>query len=342
MPGPSSSSDRPVAFVTGATGFVGSHLAEELSRRGYAVRALVRRDPKWAAGLGAEVVRGDLGDADALRAGAEGAALVAHVAGLTRARDQETLDRANVDGTANVLRAAREVGEAGAAPRVLVTSSLEAMGPNRLDAAGVPIPATEADPLRPVSMYGVSKARMEDVVRRDFEDLGPVVVRPPAVYGPREADIFEMVKGASRGLFAVVGDPDVPRVSLVHVGDLVRGMAHLAESDAARGETFFVGTRGYAWAEVQRALEQALGRRTRRLRIPGAVIGAVGALAEAGGRLVGTLPPLTRDKAEAARHGWVCSSAKAAEAVGYAPEVPLDEGMAETVAWYRAHGWLPA
>ena len=333
--------DAPIAFVTGATGFVGSHLAETLRDRGYAVRALVRSDPKWAAGTGAETVRGDLGDAAALAEGVRGAALVAHVAGLTRARDQATLDRANVEGTENVLRAVRaEAERTGAAPRVLVTSSLEAMGPNALGPDGLPEPATEADPLRPVSMYGVSKARMEDTVRRDFADLGAVVVRPPAVYGPREADIFEMIKGASWGLFPVVGDPDVPRVSLVHVRDLVRGMADLAQSDVAQGETFFVGTPGYAWAEVQRAVEAALGRRTLRLRVPGGVIGAVGALAERVGGLVGTLPPLTRDKAEAARHAWVCDSSKAAEAVGYAPEVGLGEGMAETVGWYREAGWL--
>ena len=327
---------RPLAFVTGGTGFVGSHLAEELLGRGWRVRALVRSDPKWLAGLDVETVRGDLGDAGALRQGAEGAALVAHVAGLTRARDQATLDRANVDGTRAVLDAAR-----AAAPgaRVVVTGSLEAMGPNAIR-DGRPVPATEGEPLRPVSMYGVSKARMEDAVRRDFSDLGVTVVRPPAVYGPREADLYEMVKGASRGLFPVVGDAHGPRISMVHVGDLVRGMADLAESDDAVGETYFVGTRGYSWAEVRAAVESALGRRTLKLPVPGPVIRAAGALAERVGGWTGRLPPLTADKAEAARHAWTCDSSKARAAVGYEPSVGLAEGMAETVAWYRAHGWL--
>ncbi|MEM0962824.1 MAG: NAD-dependent epimerase/dehydratase family protein, partial [Bacteroidota bacterium] len=90
-------SPEPVAFVTGGTGFVGSHLADHLIARGYVVRGLVRSAPKWLP-AGAEVVHGDLDDAEALSAGASGADLVLHVAGLTRARDQETLDRANVAG----------------------------------------------------------------------------------------------------------------------------------------------------------------------------------------------------------------------------------------------------
>ena len=325
----------PLAFVTGGTGFVGSHLVEELLGRGYRVRALIRSDPKWLHGLDVETVRGDLGNADALRQ-LEGAALVAHVAGLTRARDQATLDRANVEGTRALLDSVREVAPGA---RVLVTSSLEAMGPNEIR-DGHAVPAAETDPLRPVSMYGVSKARMEDAVRRDYADLGVTVVRPPAVYGPREADLYEMVKGASRGLFPVVGDAHRSRISMVYAADLVRGMADLAESDDTRGETYFVGTPGYSWAAVRSAVEGALGRRTLKLPVPGPVIRAAGALAERVGGLVGTLPPLTADKAEAARHDWTCDSSKARAAVGYAPRTPLGEGMAATVGWYRQHGWL--
>ena len=340
-------SSSRTAFVTGGTGFVGSWVVEELLGRGYAVRALVRSDPKWLAEYPVETVRGDLSDAGALRAGVKGADLVVHVAGLTRARDQETLDRANVDGTLTLLQAVEDVAgaqTAGAqtagAGRVLVTSSLEAMGPNAVRPDGTPVPATEADLLRPISMYGRSKARMEAAVAERYGGLGVTVVRPPAVYGPRETDIFEMVRGAARGLFPIVGDGRAPRLSLVHVRDLARGMVDLVEAGGAAGETYFVGGPAYSWDEVRVAVEGALGRRTLGLPLPPALVGGVGAVAERVGGLVGRLPPLTRDKAVAARYGWTCSSEKAGRAVGYAPRVGLAEGMAETVAWYRGAGWL--
>ena len=330
-----------VAFVSGGTGFVGSHLVEALLARGVGeVRCLVRQDPKWLAGLPVTLVRGDLFSGEALREALAGAEAVYHVAGLTRAATQAELDRANVDGTRSLLLATR-----AAAPGVrdlVVTSSLEAMGPNRLRPDGSPVPATEAHTPHPVSMYGRSKAAMERVVRGEFGDLKPVVVRPPAVYGPREADIFEMIRGAARGVFPVVGDGRVRRLSLVHVRDLVRGM--IAAGGAERsvpGETFFVGSeRGYAWNEVGDAVQRALGTRVVRLPVPTGVMGAAGRVSEWVGGLRGVVPPLTRDKAEAARHAWVCSVDKAARVFGYAQEVGLDEGMAETVAWYRAQGWL--
>ncbi|MEQ9103275.1 MAG: NAD-dependent epimerase/dehydratase family protein [Rhodothermales bacterium] len=324
--------DHPV-FVTGGTGFVGSHLVEYLLASGATdVRCLVRKDPKWLTGLPVTIIRGDLDENDALDAGLKGVATVYHVAALTRAPAYDAFRRANVDGTRRLLERVRA---ADGVQRIVLVSSLAAVG--RADAR-VP---DEAAPLRPVSMYGRSKMEMEALVP-EFADLPITVVRPPAVYGPRETDIFTFFQTLSRGLCPIVGAGTEPALSLVHVQDLVRGMAAAAASPAAVGGTFFLGNRApYSWGHIRDAAAAALGRRVLTLRIPRALVRPVGAASEWAGRLTGAYPPLNREKAtEILEAATMCSSQRAMETFGYAPEIPLDAGMAETIAWYRDKRWL--
>ena len=171
-------------------------------------------DPKWLSGLPIETVRSDLHDADALRQ-SEGAAVVAHVAGLdagARPSDARPRQRGR-----HACPAGGRHAEVAPGARVLATSSLEAMGPNAVrDGRAVPgardRPAPAALDVR--REQGADGGRDPARVPRA---LGVTVVRPPAVYGPREADLYEMVKGAARGLFPVVGDARRARISMVHV-----------------------------------------------------------------------------------------------------------------------------
>ncbi len=328
----------PIAFVTGGTGFIGSHLVEELKRRGYGeVRCLVRSRLRWLEGLDVVPVYAGMDDVGALREAIRGVDYVYHVAGVTRATDWETFEQANVAATLHLLDAVREASPG--VRRVLVTSSLAAVG---ACPGGV---ADEATPLRPVTRYGRSKAEMERAVaawQAQHPEVPVVVVRPPSVYGPREADIFTLIKTASRGLFPTTGPADVPYLSLVHGRDLVRGMVDAAASDATVGQTYFVGSEAqYSWDDVRRAVAGALGRKALRVPVPGALVGAVGAAVEFAGRLVGQYPPLNREKAREARVACkMCSVEKARRDFGYRQQIPLDEGMRETIAWYRAQGWL--
>ena len=337
------SSPSTTAFVTGGTGFVGSHLVEELLRRGVDdVRCLVRTDPKWLSDLDVTTVRGDLSDVEVLWEALGGVDEVYHVAGRTRAPTQDEFYEANVQATLNLLGAVQQ-----AAPdldRVLLTSSLAAVGRCEQDVA------TEDVPLRPVSMYGRSKAQMEEALHERpettpesyAERLPLTVVRPPAVYGPRDRDILDFFRAVKQHLCPVVGGGSARTLSMVHVQDLARGMVDACRHPDTVGETYFLGSsRPYAWNEVKRAATAALDTWAVTIPVPGPLLGVVGTAAEAWGALTGTHPPLNRDKTREIRHACTaCSIEKASRDFDYAPTTALDEGVAETLRWYDDQGWL--
>ena len=175
-----------------------------------------------------------------------------------------------------------------------------------------------------------------------MERLPVTIVRPPSVYGPREADIYTFFQTVAKGLCPVVGNPHEPAVSLVHSRDLVRGMIECAEAPNTTGETYFIGSEeAYSWAEVRDATARALGRRVLTLRIPEPLVVPLGTAVEAGARLFGQYPALNREKAREIRYACkICSVEKAKADFGYMQQVGLEEGIAETVAWYRKEGWL--
>lgn len=332
------------AFVTGATGFLGSHLAEALLEAGCtSVRCLVRTERKWLEGLPVEIVTGDLNDRPALERGVRGADFVFHVAALTRARTWDAFERANIAGTTRLLDTLVE-----ARPdieRVVLTSSLAVVG--RADTTV----ANEDTPLNPVSMYGRSKRLMEREARRYMDRLNLVIVRPPAVYGPRETDILTFFRMMKYGLCPIVGSgnggsdnggSDNGRLSLVHVDDVVRGMIRAALAPEAAGGTYFIGPPDpVTWRDVRDAVRRATGRPVLTVPVANGLVRALGATAEAVARPFGIYPPLNREKAEEITEAClICDSSLAVREIGYAPSVDLESGIRETIEWYRRHRWL--
>ena len=321
------------AFVTGGTGFVGSHLAESLIARGYQeVRCLVRTKPKWLKGVDIVPVRGTLADRALIENAVRDVDYVFHLGGVTRARSYQALWDGNVNATTELLNAVIAVNPG--IRKVLVTSSLAAVG------EGTKGIATESTPLQPISQYGRSKAEMESALETFREALPLVIIRPPSVYGPRDRDVFTFFKTVQQGICPVLrGDTGL---TLVHVADLTRGMIEAAESDATAGRTYFIGNdEAVSWATLKRATMAVLGSNAITIPMPRSLVLPVAALAEGIGAIFGKYPPLNREKGrELLKTAKMCSSANAARDFGYRPEVPLQDGLEGTIRWYREQGWL--
>ncbi|HPW18220.1 MAG TPA: NAD-dependent epimerase/dehydratase family protein [Candidatus Aminicenantes bacterium] len=321
-------------LVTGGTGFLGSHLVEGLLEEpGTEVFALVRDParPRWLEGeRRVRFLRGDLGNIPALP---EGLAAVYHAAGTTKTLRSNAYYTVNRDGTTNLLRA---LEARPGRPRFVHVSSLAAAGPS---APGRPV--REDDPPLPVSRYGESKLQAEREVLARRDRFPVVILRPAAVYGPRDEDFLEFFRWIKRGVEPVVGPPRL--MSLVHVRDVVRAALLAGRAEAAAGQVFHIADptpRG--WEDLGRVAASLLGKRPVRVRVPlwAAALAAAGS--EGFGRLLGRDKGLlNRDKVRlAGAPGWVADAAKARRVLGFETRVALEEGLGETIAWYLAEGLL--
>jgi nucleoside-diphosphate-sugar epimerase len=356
-------------LVTGASGFIGSHLVEALHARGQQVRAMVRKTSKLGhlAGCEAERVHASLDDLDAMTAAMTGSEIVYHVAGLTAAFSQAEFDRANTEGTARVFAAARQAG----VRRVVYVSSLMAAGPSHADVARREHHAHR----RGFTRYGDSKLGGEQVAWEQAQsgEIEAVIVRPPLVYGPRDTDVLQMIKSAKAGLIAQPGLGRPAWLSAIHALDLVEGIilagergrhlpgprdgdgehvlaGHGASHDhvpddpdhpAGRGIYYFSDGGRHTVTSFGKAAAAALGRRAMSMRFPGPAVLTVAAINTFIGKLRGKAPALSLDKARGSLSpGWWCDDSKAAQELGYRPRFPLTDGLEHTVEWLREQRWL--
>lgn len=310
-------------LLTGASGFVGSHLAEALARAGHELRLSLRGSSSDAflTGIAAERVTLDLAEPETADAACRGAEAVVHAAGITRARREADFFRVNAEGTLKLAEAAARQG----VRRFVFVSSLEARGPDQLG--------------RPDSPYGESKLAAEEGLRAFQAALELVVLRPAGIYGPRDKDLLTLFRLAERGVLprAASGHPFQP----IYASDVAGAVVRALDAPAAFGPFALAEPRAYAWPELRGALEGALGRRVRLVTLPDQLYLAAGAGLERLAKLGGRAPPLDARRARAISiYSYTCDPGAAETALGWRAEVPLAEGLARTAAWYRAHGWL--
>lgn len=322
--------DLPV-LLTGASGFIGHHLAERLVALGARVRCLVRRTSRVdTLPGGVELAYGDLAAGESLPEAVRGVHLVFHLAGVTKAFRPEQYYRGNLRATENLLAALP------AAARLVHVSSIAAVGPSR---DGKPL-TEDAEP-HPLTHYGRSKLEAERAVRASPSAARAVILRPPVVFGPRDTDVLEIFRMIARGWMPSLGGANSP-FSLIYVGDLVDGLLAAAACPQAAGGTYFLAAeQPVSWRQFAAVAGPLMGRRPRLLRIPWPAAWVAALVWEAVARRRRRPAIISREKIREARcRGWVCDVSRARQELGFTARTSLEQAIQQTLEWYRREGWL--
>jgi nucleoside-diphosphate-sugar epimerase len=325
-------------LVTGASGFLGSHVAEQLTREGHEVRALVRRSSKrefLETLKGIEFAYGGVEEAEKVAEAVKGVDAIIHSAGLVKARNPGEFRATNVTGTKNLLDAAE--ANAPGLKRFVLVSSLAAAGPSP---DGKPVDRTK-DPT-PVTHYGRSKLEAERVALAMKDRLPITILRPAAIYGPRDNEIFAVFQSVHRGVLPTIGD-GTNTLSMIYGADCADACVKALFAEVPSGSIYFVDDgEVYRLRQMLEGIEGALGKKAKiRINLPFPVVYMAALSAEIFGKLTNRAVMLTRDKMNEMRQPhWVCTSADTRTALLWEPKTMLREGTEITARWYRDNGWL--
>lgn len=326
-------------LVTGASGLLGGHVAELLNNRGDRVRALVRRSSNrrhLQSLANVELFEGSVEEVDRVVEAMDGIDAIVHCAGLVKARGTDEFFSVNVGGTSSLVQAARRVSGSPTFKRFVHVSSLEACGPSQ---DGSPV---AADQETPVTAYGRSKLAAEKVVLSVKDEVAVTVLRPGAIYGPRDGEILQAFKAIQRGLLPLI-DEGRALGMWIYATDCAAACIRAIDVEVPSGRTYFVddGCGPLSQRQMLADAERALGRRAVvRQSLPVPLLMAVARGLEVAGRVANRPVMLTREKANMLLQHWVCSSEDTRKELGWEPKVPWSQGVDLAVRWYRSHGWL--
>ena len=324
------------ALVTGATGFIGSHLVEALLQKGVQVRCLVRKtsDLSWLKNLPIEVFRGNCNDKASLEEAVKGVDQVFHLAGVTKAVEEKTYFEVNALGTENLIHACLENN-----PRLqkfVYVSSQAAAGPCQNGGK-----KRESDRCEPVSVYGHSKRMGEEFALAHSHEIPLLILRPSAVYGPRDRDIYAFFKLLSKKIKPCLAGQD-QHISLCYVQDMIQAILLATEAQESSGEIFFLSDgHDYRLEEVGDIFAQAMGITPFCIRIPEWIVFGIASFSEYLSKLSGKPSLLNKGKVEEMiQKNWVCDITKAKTLLGFEPQFKLSQGAKLTFEWYRKENWL--
>lgn len=324
------------ALVTGATGFVGSHLVDLLLEKNFEVTCLARKSSnlQWLHNKPVTILDCGFNDVAQLIEALKDVNYVFHVAGVVKAKERIDYFKGNVHNTRNLLDAC--VANAESIEKVVIISSETCAGPSP-SAEGI----SEAYPAAPITTYGISKLSEELLVHTYMKKLPITITRPPAVYGERDTEIFIFFNSYCKGVTTTIGF-DKKLISLIHVADLVRGIYLAGMAPNTSGETYFITSKDYySWEQIIEATKRATGKPAVRFKIPHAVVYAIAAVAQFISYFQTKAATLNLEKArDITQSFWICSPAKAKNDFNFESEIGIEEGISRTIEWYREKKWL--
>jgi nucleoside-diphosphate-sugar epimerase len=326
----------PRVLITGVNGFVGSHLADLFVKSGYRVTGLIRKtsNRRFIEHLNIDLRICDLYDRKGMREIVTGMDHIIHPAGLIQAKSLEEFMRANRDGTNYILESAAKY--CPDLRRFVYVSSQAAAGPSDSMAA-----IDEDAPARPVSDYGRSKLAGEEECHKLSGTLPITILRPPAVYGPRDHGVLPFFKLVKSGWFWKLGR-DESFASIVYVRDLAMAAKMAIESENSSGQTYYVANQETpsVW-ELQKLIAEIMKVEVKPLYTPLWLAKLLVPFEKIGSALLNKSPGLSDDKLkELSQRFWVCDSTKAERSFGWKAATSLDDGLAETIDWYHESRWL--
>lgn len=326
------------ALITGATGFIGSHLTERLLADGYEITVIVRKSSnrKWLKDLPIKIVECSFENLSEIEKVVSEQDYIFHVAGLTAAKSYVEFLKANRDVTENLLKACVNVNNN--LKRFVLVSSQTVAGP----AKSLDQPCLESDIPNPITSYGKSKKEGEDIAIKFMDRLPITIVRPPAVYGPRDTAIKDIFKTVKFGIGTLIGCNN-KYVSLIHSEDLVRGIILAGISDNSIGEIYFItSNQFYTWTQIMDTMKSVFKKRFFiKIRIPHFFVLTLAFISGFLGKFSKKPPVFDYEKGiDFIQNFWICSPDKAKKDFGFFSEINLQKGIHDTADWYLKNKWI--
>ncbi len=322
--------NREKVLVTGASGFIGSHLTAALIKKGYEVTALLppSDDTRWIKNLNATVFYGDVTDKASLFKAVQGVTSIYHLAAVLESPRSERFYHTNYQGTKNLVEVCLD--SKIELKRFLFVSSVAALGPSKENEL-----LDEEAPCFPATDYGRSKLLCEQYVRSKKRQMPVTILRLPMVYGPRcFRGLFFIFKVLNKGIRISIGNGEM---NLGFVEDIVEGIVKASKSPFTIGKTYHLGDTIYTANEILNAIEKALEKKQVRLRFPFPLLRLAVFFSELFAGITGTesiLSPYLKYRY------WRLDVSKAEKEFGFKAKTSLESGAKITADWYKRKGFI--